>query len=77
MLFELLGHVRAQLVNVELGGIDHQVGNRANRLQMAPLRPQRSLHRSVNAQRVRPAGFAEAAQQGFAQAEADLAAVLA
>jgi hypothetical protein len=54
-----------QFVNVELGGVDHHVGELADRLHQHALAAQSFAHRTIVPQRVRPARLAEPAQQGF------------
>src|SRR5713101_7696926 len=57
------GDVRPQLMDIESGSIDDQVRNGADGTKVAALSDQRSLDRRIGAQRMRPARFAEAAQQ--------------
>ena len=37
LLFELFGNVGAQFMDVEFGGVDHEVGNGTDGFQMPPL----------------------------------------
>src|SRR5882762_3562082 len=63
LVFEAIGQVRTQLVNVELRSVDHHVGERAQGSQVPPLRRERGFHGGVGAERVRAASLAEAPQQ--------------
>src|SRR6266852_1174701 len=54
LLFEAIGQVRAQFVNIELRSIDDHVRQRAQRAQVPSLRRQRSLYRGVGAERRQP-----------------------
>ena len=55
--------MRAQLVDVELRGIDDPVSNGANRLQMAAFSAERRTYGRVGSERMRTARFAVAPQQ--------------
>ena len=54
-----------QFVDVEPRGVDHHVGELADRLHQRALAAQPLAHRAVVAQRMRPPRLAEPAQQGF------------
>ena len=63
LLAETLRDVGAQFVHIELGGVDNDVGQRANACEMTAFGFERSIDWRVRTQRMRPARLAEAAQQ--------------
>ncbi len=58
-----LGDMRSQLVNIELGSVDHEIGSLANRAQMAAFGLERRFYRRVRAQGMRAARLTESADQ--------------
>src|SRR5579863_1652367 len=62
---ETIGDELAQLVNVELGGINYNVRKLLDRRHHLALPPQSLTHRAIMTERVRAASFAESPQQGF------------
>ena len=62
-LLKRLGDVGAKLVDIELRGIDDEIGDRSNGAQVTTFRLQRRFYRRVSAEGMRAAGLAEAAQQ--------------
>src|ERR1700722_5016780 len=62
-VLEAVGQVRAQLVDVELRGVDDQIGKGANGTQMTALGRQRGAHSGANSEGMRAARLAEAAEQ--------------
>src|SRR5271168_5598349 len=53
LLFEAVGQVRPQLMNVKFRRVNDQIRNLAERSKMAPLGAERSTHRSARSQRMR------------------------
>src|SRR5262249_2309640 len=60
---ELFDDRFAQIVHVELGCIDDDVGQRADRRELTPLGLDTALDRPVRTQRMRAASLAEAAHE--------------
>src|SRR6266851_3249881 len=63
LLAETLRNVGPQFMDVELRGVDDEIGQPADRAQMAPLGLQCRFYWRVRAQRVGTAGFAEPSQK--------------
>ncbi len=57
------GHQTPQIVDIEVRGVDHQIGLFLQRLQHLPFLGDAIRHRSVKRQRMPPSGFGEAAGQ--------------
>src|ERR1700734_2465449 len=64
-ILEALDDELAQLVNVELRGVDHHVGHATDRRHSPALLANALEHRYAAAQRMRAARFAEASGQGL------------
>jgi len=63
LFVEAFVDVGPQLVDIELGGVDDEVGETADCAEVTALGLERGFYGRVGTQRMRPAGFAETAQK--------------